>query len=33
MSRVGKKPNSLPKGVSYTVEGNLITVEGALRAP
>jgi large subunit ribosomal protein L6 len=28
MSRVGKKPIPLPKGVSYTVEGNLITVKG-----
>jgi large subunit ribosomal protein L6 len=28
MSRVGKKPIPLPKGVSYTVEGNQITVKG-----
>ena len=28
MSRVGKKPIPLPKGVSYTVEGNVITVKG-----
>jgi large subunit ribosomal protein L6 len=28
MSRVGKKPIPLPKGVSYIVEGNLITVKG-----
>ena len=28
MSRVGKKPIPLPKGVSYTVEGKLITVKG-----
>ena len=28
MSRIGKKPIPLPKGVSYTVEGNLITVKG-----
>lgn len=28
MSRVGKKPIPLPKAVSYTVEGNVITVKG-----
>ncbi len=28
MSRIGKKPIPLPKGVTYTVEGNLITVNG-----
>ena len=28
MSRVGKKPIPLPKGVSYAVEGNVITVKG-----
>ena len=28
MSRIGKKPIPLPKGVSYTVEGNVITVTG-----
>ncbi len=28
MSRVGKKPIPLPKGVSYTVEGSQITVKG-----
>lgn len=28
MSRIGKKPIPLPKGVTYTVEGNLITVKG-----
>jgi large subunit ribosomal protein L6 len=28
MSRVGRKPIPLPQGVSYTVEGNLITVKG-----
>jgi large subunit ribosomal protein L6 len=28
MSRVGKKTIPLPKDVSYTVEGNLITVKG-----
>ena len=28
MSRVGKKPIPLPKGVSYTVEGSTITVKG-----
>jgi len=28
MSRIGKKPIPLPKGVSYTVEGNVITVKG-----
>ena len=28
MSRIGKKPIPLPKGVTYTVEGNVITVKG-----
>ncbi len=28
MSRIGKKPIPLPKGVSYTVDGNVITVKG-----
>ena len=28
MSRIGKKPIPLPKGVSYIVEGNVITVKG-----
>jgi large subunit ribosomal protein L6 len=28
MSRIGKKPIPLPKGVTYTVEGNVITVNG-----
>jgi len=28
MSRIGKKPIPLPKGVSYTVEGNSVTVKG-----
>jgi large subunit ribosomal protein L6 len=28
MSRIGKKPIPLPKGVSYTVEGNTVTVKG-----
>lgn len=28
MSRIGKKPIALPKGVKYTVEGNTILVEG-----
>ena len=28
MSRIGKKPIPLPKGVSYTVEGNVVTVKG-----
>jgi large subunit ribosomal protein L6 len=28
MSRVGKKPIPLPPGVSYTVDGSLITVKG-----
>ncbi len=28
MSRIGKKPIPLPKGVTYTVDGNLITVTG-----
>ena len=28
MSRIGKKPIPLPKGVSYTVEGNTVTVQG-----
>jgi large subunit ribosomal protein L6 len=28
MSRIGKKPIPLPKGVSYTVEGNVVTVQG-----
>jgi len=28
MSRIGKKPIPLPKGVSYTVEGNTVVVKG-----
>ena len=28
MSRIGRKPIPLPKGVSYTVEGNTVTVQG-----
>ena len=28
MSRIGKKPITLPKGVKYTVETNLVVVEG-----
>jgi large subunit ribosomal protein L6 len=28
MSRVGKKPITLPKGVKYTVESNIVVVEG-----
>lgn len=28
MSRIGKKPIPLPKGVSYSVEGNVVTVKG-----
>ncbi len=28
MSRIGKKPIPMPKGVSYTVEGNTVLVEG-----
>jgi large subunit ribosomal protein L6 len=28
MSRIGKKPIPLPKGVSYSVTGNVITVKG-----
>ena len=28
MSRIGKKPISLPAGVKYTVEGNTVLVEG-----
>ena len=28
MSRIGKKPIPLPKGVSYTVEGNIVVVKG-----
>jgi large subunit ribosomal protein L6 len=28
MSRIGKKPIPLPKGVSYSVEGNTVTVQG-----
>ena len=28
MSRIGKKPIPMPKGVSYVVEGNVITVKG-----
>jgi len=28
MSRVGKKPIALPKGVSFQVEGNTVTVKG-----
>jgi large subunit ribosomal protein L6 len=28
MSRIGKKPIPLPSGVKYSVEGNVVTVEG-----
>ncbi len=28
MSRIGRKPIPLPKGVTYTVEGNTVTVQG-----
>lgn len=28
MSRIGKKPITLPKGVKYTVHGNIVVVEG-----
>jgi large subunit ribosomal protein L6 len=28
MSRIGKKPIALPKGVTYTVEGNTVVVKG-----
>jgi large subunit ribosomal protein L6 len=28
MSRIGKKPIELPKGVNVTVEGNRVTVKG-----
>lgn len=28
MSRIGKKPIPMPKGVSYTIEGSTITVKG-----
>ncbi len=28
MSRIGKKPIALPKGVKYTVQGNTVLVEG-----
>jgi large subunit ribosomal protein L6 len=28
MSRIGKKPISLPKGVKYSVQGNTVLVEG-----
>ena len=28
MSRIGKKPIALPKGVKYTIEGNTVRVEG-----
>ena len=28
MSRIGKKPITIPKGVKYTVETNLVVVEG-----
>ena len=28
MSRIGKKPIPLPKGVTYAVEGNTVTVQG-----
>jgi large subunit ribosomal protein L6 len=28
MSRIGKKPITLPKGVKYTVESNVVVVEG-----
>jgi len=28
MSRIGKKPIPLPKGVEYTVQGNTVAVKG-----
>jgi large subunit ribosomal protein L6 len=28
MSRIGKKPIALPKGVTFTIEGNTVTVKG-----
>ena len=28
MSRIGKKPITLPKGVKYTVQSNIVVVEG-----
>ena len=28
MSRIGKKPIPLPKGVTYAVEGNTVRVKG-----
>ncbi len=28
MSRIGKKPIALPKGVKFAVEGNVVTVQG-----
>ncbi len=28
MSRIGRKPIAMPKGVSYTVQGNTVLVEG-----
>jgi large subunit ribosomal protein L6 len=28
MSRIGKKPITMPKGVKYTVQGNTVVVEG-----
>ena len=28
MSRIGKKPIPMPKGVTYTVEGSNVTVKG-----
>ena len=28
MSRIGKKPIPLPKGVKYAVEGNTVLVKG-----
>ena len=28
MSRIGRKPIPLPKGVSYVVKGNTVTVQG-----
>ena len=28
MSRVAKKPNTLPKGVDFTINGILLTVKG-----
>lgn len=29
MSRIGKKPISLPAGVKVTVDGNIVTVQGS----